>query len=41
MFLSLNELGSLVLDIDGQRLDATFLDQRGRRRDHFTMRKGR
>lgn len=40
MFLSLNELGSLVLDIDGSRLDALFLDERGRRRDYFTLKKG-
>ncbi len=29
MFLSLNELGSLVLDIDGPRLDATFVQPGG------------
>jgi hypothetical protein len=40
MFLSLNELGSLVLDIEGNRLDAKFLDQKAHRRDHFTIRKG-
>jgi len=40
MFLSLNELGSLVLDIDGARLDAQFIDERSRRRDHFTIKKG-
>ncbi len=40
MFLSLNELGSLVLDIEGDQLDAAFFDHRARRRDYFTMRKG-
>lgn len=40
MFLSLNELGSLVLDIEDKRLDAFFIDHRARRRDHFTIKKG-
>ena len=40
MFLSLNSLGSLVLDVDGLRLDAAFLDDRGRTRDRFTLLKG-
>ncbi len=40
MFLSLNELGSLVLDIEGSRLDVQFLDHRAHRRDHFTIKKG-
>ncbi len=40
MFLSLNSLGSLVLDVNGNRLDATFLDQAGVRRDYFTIVKG-
>ena len=40
MFLSLNSLGSLVLDVNGSRLDATFLDQAGVRRDYFTILKG-
>jgi hypothetical protein len=40
MFLSLNSLGSLVLDINGNRLDAAFLDQAGVRRDYFTILKG-
>ena len=38
--LSLNVLGSLVLDIDGHRLDATFIDERARVRDYFTIIKG-
>ena len=33
--------GSLVLDIDGNRLDATFLDGTGAVRDSFTLQKGR
>jgi len=32
-------LGSLVLDVDGRTLDATFLDAAGTRRDSFTLRK--
>ena len=39
MFVSLNVLGSMVLDIDGLRLDARFLDDAGNERDHFTLRK--
>jgi hypothetical protein len=40
MFLSLNSLGSLVLDVNGNRLDAAFLDEAGVRRDYFTILKG-
>ncbi len=40
MVTSMNELGSLVLDIDDNRLDATFLDDRGDVRDTFTVIKG-
>jgi hypothetical protein len=40
MALSLNVLGSLVLDIDGRRLDATFIDDKGHVRDYFTIVKG-
>jgi myo-inositol-hexaphosphate 3-phosphohydrolase len=39
MFISLNVLGSMVLDIDGNRLDAKFLDDKGAVRDYFTMLK--
>jgi hypothetical protein len=39
MITSLKLLGSLVLDIDGNRLDATFIDKYGRPRDYFTMLK--
>src|SRR5687767_14844825 len=30
----------MVLDVDGRRLDARFLDRNGTVRDHFTLRKG-
>jgi Big-like domain-containing protein len=40
MFISLNELGSMVLDIDGNRLDAKFLRETGAIEDHFTIIKG-
>jgi hypothetical protein len=40
MFISLNVLGSMVLDIDGNRLDAVFLDSGGVVRDNFTIEKG-
>lgn len=38
--ISLNVLGSLVLDIDGDRLDATFIDDKAEVRDYFTVVKG-
>ncbi len=40
MFISLNVLGSLVLDVNGSRLDATFLESTGAIRDTFTIEKG-
>ena len=40
MARSLNVLGSLILDFDGQRLDATFLDDKAAVRDNFTIVKG-
>ena len=40
MVISLNSLGSVVLDIDGGRLDAKFLDESGTVRDDFTILKG-
>src|SRR5438034_847467 len=40
MFISLSVLGSLVLDVEGNRLDATFLDSGGGIRDTFTILKG-
>ena len=38
MFVSLRELGSMVLDINGLRLDALFLDDAGNVLDNFTLR---
>ncbi len=38
--LSLNVLGSLVLDINGPRLDATFIDDQAVVRDYFSIQKG-
>ena len=40
MYVSLNVLGSMILDIDGNQLDATYLDSTGAVRDYFTMIKG-
>lgn len=40
MFVSLNVMGSLVVDVDGSRLDARYLDKTGARRDYFTILKG-
>ncbi len=37
MFVSLASLGSLVLDVVGNRMDATFLDETGLVRDTFTI----
>ncbi|MGE0822341.1 MAG: Ig-like domain-containing protein [Candidatus Binatia bacterium] len=37
MFIALNNLGSLVLDVNGNRLDATFLRETGAVGDYFTM----
>jgi acid phosphatase type 7 len=40
MFFSLNEIGSLVLDVDGLTLNAKFINGSGTTRDYFTMTKG-
>jgi calcineurin-like phosphoesterase family protein/purple acid phosphatase-like protein/fibronectin type III domain protein len=40
MFISLNRLGSMVLDVSGSMLDVAFLDSSGVVADHFTMVKG-
>lgn len=40
MYISLNSLGSLVLDVNGNRLDAAFIDSTRARRDYFTILKG-
>ncbi|HYM82422.1 MAG TPA: metallophosphoesterase [Candidatus Limnocylindria bacterium] len=38
--ISLNELGSMVLDVNGSRMDARFLSSTGQVRDSFTIIKG-
>lgn len=40
MFISLNELGSMILDVDGATLNAKFLNSNGTVRDYFTLVKG-
>ena len=40
MYISLNSLGSMILEVNGSRLDATFIDQAGVTRDYFTILKG-
>lgn len=40
MFISLNNLGSMVLDVNGNRLDAKFLRETGAIADTFTLLKG-
>jgi hypothetical protein len=40
MYTSQSVLGSVVLDVAGNRLDATFLDSTGVRRDYFSIVKG-
>ena len=40
MFMSLHQYGSVVIDIDGDRLDARFLRETGAVDDHFTILKG-
>jgi hypothetical protein len=40
MFISLNNLGSMVVDVDGSRLDARFLRENGTVADYFTIVKG-
>src|SRR5262249_48381007 len=40
MYSSQSVLGSVVLDVQGNRLDATFLDSAGSRRDYFSIVKG-
>ena len=37
MYVAWNELGSVVLDVDGDRLDVTFLNDGQAVRDHFTL----
>jgi chitodextrinase len=40
MFYSIKNLGSVVLDVDGDRLDAVFISQTGAELDSFTMIRG-
>ncbi|HVE59590.1 MAG TPA: fibronectin type III domain-containing protein [Pyrinomonadaceae bacterium] len=40
MFVSLNNLGSMVLDVNGNRLDAKFIRENGTIADYFTIIKG-
>ncbi len=40
MFVSLSVLGSVVLNVNGNRLDATFLQSNGTVRDTFSIQKG-
>ena len=39
MYVSLNELGSMILDVHGDRLDAKFVNHQGIVRDYFTISK--
>jgi len=39
MYISLSTPGSLVLDVQGLRLDATFIDDQGEVKDYFTLKK--
>jgi hypothetical protein len=40
MFISMELLGSVILDVFGKQLDATFIDKTGAIQDHFTIVKG-
>jgi len=39
MFISLNVLGSLVIDVATNRMDVSFVDDRGTLRDTFAIQK--
>jgi len=39
MFLSLNEMGSMVIDVSGQTMDIKYLNNNGTVRDYFTLSK--
>jgi len=41
MYISLAKLGSMVIDVNGSRLDAIFLSEQGEKLDHFSMVKGK
>ncbi len=36
-YLSLNEAGSAVIDVDGAKLEFTFRNDKGEKRDWFTI----
>jgi len=38
-WISLNKLGSLIIDVDGLQTDVRFIGDRGQLRDYFTLRK--
>ena len=40
MFLSLRELGSLVIDVNGRQMDVVFINDKGEVKDHFSIVKG-
>jgi hypothetical protein len=40
MWISMKSLGSMVLDIDGNRLTSTYIDNTGTKRDTFSILKG-
>ena len=40
MYIGMLELGSMLLDVSGNRLDAKFVDDAGNIRDYFTITKG-
>ena len=39
MYLSLRELGSMILEVDGLTLNASFIDDKGAQQDYFTLDK--
>lgn len=41
MYISLAKLGSMVLDVNGDQLDAIFLNEDGEKLDYFSMVKGK
>jgi fibronectin type 3 domain-containing protein len=40
MYIGITSLGSLILDVNGGQLNATFIDHEGSAIDHFTIEKG-
>ena len=37
MYLSLLELGSLVVDVESNKMNVVFLNEKGESKDHFTI----